>query len=126
MAVDHGCVDPKEMKERNSNLELYHQHKVSVMLKMLGLEECAETIVGNERVRGVSGGQRRRTTIGEALLTDARALFLDQVHVSKLPSAAALKLTRGDLQITNGLDAATALDIMASLRLWANTTQVLS
>lgn len=35
-----------------------------IILKILGLEICADTIVGNEMVRGISGGQRKRVTTG--------------------------------------------------------------
>ena len=32
---------------------------------MLGLDVCSETIVGNDMLRGISGGQRKRVTTGE-------------------------------------------------------------
>ena len=35
------------------------------MIRLLALEECADTIVGNNLMRGVSGGQRKRVTTGE-------------------------------------------------------------
>ena len=38
------------------------------MLKALRLEGAANTIVGNAFIRGVSGGEKRRLTIGEALV----------------------------------------------------------
>ncbi|KAI6694839.1 hypothetical protein NL676_022549 [Syzygium grande] len=34
------------------------------ILKILGLEICADTIVGDEMLRGISGGQRKRVTTG--------------------------------------------------------------
>ncbi|CAD6267973.1 unnamed protein product [Miscanthus lutarioriparius] len=34
------------------------------VLKILGLEICADTIVGDEMRRGISGGQRKRVTTG--------------------------------------------------------------
>lgn len=36
------------------------------ILKILGLEVCADTLVGDEMLRGISGGQRKRVTTGKA------------------------------------------------------------
>lgn len=35
-------------------------------LQVLGLEVCAETLVGNQMIRGISGGQRKRVTTGKS------------------------------------------------------------
>lgn len=35
-------------------------------MKNLGLENAKDTIVGNNELRGISGGERRRVTFGEA------------------------------------------------------------
>lgn len=32
--------------------------------QILGLDICADTLVGNEMLRGISGGQRKRVTTG--------------------------------------------------------------
>jgi len=37
------------------------------ILKVLGLDVCSETIVGNDMMRGVSGGQKKRVTTGFSL-----------------------------------------------------------
>ncbi|RVW28720.1 Pleiotropic drug resistance protein 1 [Vitis vinifera] len=48
-------------------------------LKILGLEVCADTMVGDEMVRGISGGQRKRVTTGEMLVGPSKALFMDEI-----------------------------------------------
>lgn len=66
------------------------------VLAKLGLRDCADTIVGNDLVKGISGGEKRRTTIAIQILTDPRVLFLDEP--------------------TSGLDAFTASSIVDVLR----------
>jgi hypothetical protein len=42
--------------------------QVDTVLDVLRLRRCENTVVGNEFVRGVSGGEKRRLTIGEMLV----------------------------------------------------------
>ncbi|KAK4754744.1 hypothetical protein SAY87_008501 [Trapa incisa] len=49
------------------------------VLKILGLEVCADTIVGDELNRGISGGQKRRVTTGEMLVSPVNVLFMDNI-----------------------------------------------
>ncbi|KAH9714763.1 ABC transporter G family member 40 [Citrus sinensis] len=48
-------------------------------LKVLGLDVCADTVVGDEMIRGISGGQRKRVTTGEMMVGPALALFMDEI-----------------------------------------------
>ncbi|MFQ6639027.1 hypothetical protein Gotur_015905 [Gossypium turneri] len=66
------------------------------IMKILGLDMCADTLVGNEMLRGISGGQKKRVTTGEMLVGPARALFMDE--------------------ISTGLDSSTTFQIVNSLR----------
>ncbi|EEE56847.1 hypothetical protein OsJ_06460 [Oryza sativa Japonica Group] len=50
-----------------------------LILKVLGLDICADTIVGDEMIRGISGGQMKRVTTGEMLTGPARALLMDEI-----------------------------------------------
>ncbi|XP_058222621.1 pleiotropic drug resistance protein 1-like isoform X2 [Rhododendron vialii] len=52
---------------------------IDYVLKILGLEVCADTMVGDQMLRGISGGQKKRVTIGEMLVGPARALFMDEI-----------------------------------------------
>ncbi|GAQ91789.1 pleiotropic drug resistance protein [Klebsormidium nitens] len=49
------------------------------VMKILGLDICADTLVGNQLIRGVSGGQRKRVTTGELLVGSKKVLLLDEI-----------------------------------------------
>ncbi|KAG7358645.1 ABC-2 type transporter [Nitzschia inconspicua] len=69
---------------------------IQIILTILGLTEVQDTFVGNSTtVRGVSGGQRRRVTVGEMI-------------VSRTP------ILCGD-EISTGLDAASTFDMIETL-----------
>jgi ABC-type multidrug transport system ATPase subunit/ABC-type multidrug transport system permease subunit len=70
---------------------------ITLMLKMFNIEHTRHTIVGNAFVRGVSGGERKRVSIAEMLVSNACILSWDNS--------------------TRGLDASTALDFVKSLRI---------
>ncbi|KAL5074288.1 hypothetical protein RYX36_013272 [Vicia faba] len=66
------------------------------IIKILGLDVCADTMVGDGMIRGISGGQKKRVTTGEMLVGPARALFMDE--------------------ISTGLDSSTTFQMINSLR----------
>ncbi|EGG25223.1 hypothetical protein DFA_03471 [Cavenderia fasciculata] len=73
----------------------------NLLLSMFGIVHQADTLVGNEWVRGLSGGERKRMTITEAMVSAA-------------------PITCWDCS-TRGLDAASALDYAKSLRIMSDT-----
>merc|ERR1712232_513655 len=50
----------------------------SKMLTELGLVDCADTIVGGALKKGISGGERKRTSIGVELVVKPALVFLDE------------------------------------------------
>lgn len=46
------------------------EHKVDELLEQLGLTECANVMIGGPLIKGISGGQRKRTSVGVELITD--------------------------------------------------------
>jgi len=47
-------------------------------LVLLGLWDIRHCLIGDERARGISGGQRKRVNIGMELVADPTVLFLDE------------------------------------------------
>ncbi|KFP30942.1 ATP-binding cassette sub-family G member 8, partial [Colius striatus] len=54
------------------------QKRVEDVIAELRLRQCANTRVGNEHVRGISGGERRRVSIGVQLLWNPGIIILDE------------------------------------------------
>ena len=42
--------------------------KTEVIIRLLGIQNCVDTVVGNAYLRGVSGGERKRVTSAEMLV----------------------------------------------------------
>lgn len=53
-------------------------NRVAELLELLGLSHIADNIVGKEGRRGISGGERKRVSIGVELITSPDVLFLDE------------------------------------------------
>ncbi|KAK9244771.1 ABC-2 type transporter-domain-containing protein [Lipomyces tetrasporus] len=86
--------------------EKYAEHMRDVVMATLGLSHTINTKVGDDFVRGVSGGERKRVSIAEAMLGGAPLQCWDNS--------------------TRGLDSATALTFIRNLKLFAQTTQTTS
>ncbi|XP_047182823.1 ABC transporter G family member 26-like [Vigna umbellata] len=65
--------------------------KVDTTIKELGLERCRHTKIAGGYLKGISGGERKRTCIGSEILVDPSLLLLDE-PTSGLDSSSANKL----------------------------------
>ncbi|KAG7096765.1 hypothetical protein E1B28_004176 [Marasmius oreades] len=74
----------------------YAEHMKDVVLSVFGLQHTENTKVGNDFVRGVSGGERKRVSIAEVAVSGTAVQCWDNS--------------------TRGLDAATALEFVKTLR----------
>lgn len=61
---------------------------VDSLLKQLGLTSAADTIVGNSKVRGISGGERKRLSIAVEMISSPSVIFLDGTFIClSIPAA---------------------------------------
>uniref|UniRef100_A0A3B4BCB4 ABC transporter domain-containing protein n=1 Tax=Periophthalmus magnuspinnatus TaxID=409849 RepID=A0A3B4BCB4_9GOBI len=65
-------LDPSEHTRKDK------ETRVDTIIQDLGLTDCAHTKIGTEFLRGVSGGERKRCSIGMELITSPSLLFLDE------------------------------------------------
>nr|ACN71232.1 ABC transporter ABCl1 [Colletotrichum lindemuthianum] len=87
---------PRQLPEGISKTT-FANHLRDVVMAMFGISHTANTRVGNEYIRGVSGGERKRVTIAEAALSGAPLQCWDNS--------------------TRGLDSANAIEFCKTLRL---------
>jgi ABC-type multidrug transport system ATPase subunit len=65
---------------------------VTDLMNQLGLTKSANTIVGNAKVRGLSGGERKRLSIACEMISSPPVIFLDEVSVGNARMASSLHL----------------------------------
>jgi ABC-type multidrug transport system ATPase subunit len=89
---------PREAFEFSARLRLpptitaeERTRKVNEMIAILHLSSCADTMIGNELIKGISGGEKKRVSIGVELITQPSILFLDE-PTSGLDSYAAYNI----------------------------------
>ncbi|WFD34808.1 hypothetical protein MCUN1_001652 [Malassezia cuniculi] len=85
-----------ERQDRREYVDLARE----ILATVLGLRHTYNTKVGNDYIRGVSGGERKRVSIAEALASRAKVLLFDNS--------------------SRGLDASTALEFVTALRISTN------
>lgn len=90
-----------DLRLPSSSTPLDRARVVDDVLRQLGLKEAAHTRVGTTNHRGLSGGEKRRVSIGVQMLASPSLLFLDEP--------------------TTGLDATSAFQLVRTLKSLAAT-----
>ncbi|XP_034574769.1 ABC transporter G family member 41 isoform X3 [Setaria viridis] len=73
------------------------------IMKIMGLDICADIMVGDAMRRGISGGEKKRLTTGEMIVGPSKALFMDE--------------------ISTGLDSSTTFQIVSCLQQMAHISE---
>lgn len=90
MRAPHTRVEGQSRRE-------YINMVTEVVMRVFGLGHARNTVVGNAAIRGISGGEKKRVSLAEALCCRGRISAWDNP--------------------TRGLDASTALELICALRL---------
>ncbi|XP_047977057.1 ABC transporter G family member 15-like [Salvia hispanica] len=95
-----GSLTVKESIAYSAALRLPSKQETAELIENtiaeLGLEDCADHLIGNWHLRGISGGEKKRLSIALEIITQPHLLFLDEP--------------------TTGLDSASAFFVAQSLR----------
>ena len=96
------ALDLKTPRRRPGNMSKreFKEKVINLLLKMFNIEHTVNTMVGNQYIRGISGGERKRVSIAEMMVTSACVCAWDNT--------------------TRGLDASSAVDYAKSLRIMTN------
>lgn len=94
----------KESRVPGESRKDYRKTFLIAIAKMFWIEHAMGTRIGNELIRGVSGGEKKRVSIAEAMITKASTQCWDNS--------------------TKGLDASTALEYVQCLRSVTNMAHI--
>ena len=75
--------------------------RVENMISLLHLEDCQDTIVGDSLIKGISGGEKKRLSVGMEMIINPSIIFLDEP--------------------TTGLDSYSAYSLVCNLKDLAST-----
>ncbi|CAI9267836.1 unnamed protein product [Lactuca saligna] len=84
---------------------------VEYLIKILGLDICTDTLVGDEMRKGISGGQMKRLTSGELLVGPSRVLFMDEISTG-LDSSTTYQIIKYLKHSTRALDGTAVISLL--------------
>ncbi|KAK7261777.1 hypothetical protein RIF29_28096 [Crotalaria pallida] len=80
-------------------------------LKLMGLDICKDTMVGDDMHRGVSGGQKKRVTTGEMIVGPTKTLFMDEISTG-LDSSTTFQIVKCFQQIVHLTEATMFISLL--------------
>ncbi|KAJ5280475.1 ABC multidrug transporter atrF [Penicillium angulare] len=101
---------PFKLPNGVESAESYSEDSKNFLLQSMGIEHTADTKVGNEFVRGVSGGERKRVSIIECMATRGSVFCWDN-STRGLDASTALEWTKGIRAMTDTLGLSTIVTL---------------
>lgn len=101
-----------KLPEYLSNEEL--ANAVSEIVELLGLSNVIDSRIGDDETRGLSGGERRRLSIGIELIARPSVLILDE-PTSGLDSVSAMRVVKVLKALSNGTEDGRRTTVICSI-----------
>ncbi|KAJ0713454.1 putative ABC-type ferric hydroxamate transporter [Helianthus annuus] len=80
-------------------------------LRILGLDICRDTLIGDVMRQGISGGQKKRVTTGEMLVGPAKTLFMDEISTG-LDSSTTFQIVKCLQQVVHLTDSTIFMSLL--------------
>ncbi|KAF8025633.1 hypothetical protein BT93_F2468 [Corymbia citriodora subsp. variegata] len=100
-----------ELSRREKDAGIRPESDVDLFMKLLGLDVCKDTVVGDEMKRGVSGGQKKRVTTGEMMVGPTKTLLMDEISTG-LDSSTSFQIVRCMQQIAHLVDSTVLMSLL--------------
>ncbi|PHT31506.1 ABC transporter G family member 34 [Capsicum baccatum] len=81
------------------------------VLKILGMDICADIMTGDNMRRGISGGQKKRLTTGEMLVGPAKVFFMDEISTG-LDSSTTFQIVKFMRQMVHIMDVTMIISLL--------------
>ncbi|EQC40470.1 hypothetical protein SDRG_02363, partial [Saprolegnia diclina VS20] len=93
---------PEENAQAQAVIQSLYNVYPDIITRQMGLVNCKDTIVGNAMLRGVSGGERKRVTVGEMEFGMKLVSFMDEISTG-LDSAATFDIVKSQKSMAESL-----------------------
>ncbi|KAF3678437.1 Pleiotropic drug resistance protein 5 [Capsicum annuum] len=81
------------------------------VLKILGMDICADTMAGADMRRGISGGQKKQLTNGEMLVGPAKVFYMDEISTG-LDSSTTFQTVKYMKQMVHSMDVTMIISLL--------------
>lgn len=69
---------PREAIQMSANLRNMKDCNIDGIINSLKIDKCQNTFIGSKLLKGISGGEKKRTSIGVEMVTSPQIIFLDE------------------------------------------------
>ncbi|OQR95257.1 ATP-binding Cassette (ABC) Superfamily [Achlya hypogyna] len=102
---------PEENAQAKAVIQSLYQVYPDIITRQMGLKICEDTVVGNAMLRGVSGGERKRVTVGEMEFGMKMVSFMDEISTG-LDSAATFDIVKSQKSMAESLKKTIAIALL--------------